>query len=596
MTSRRLSVCRSAVMVLQIRETRSHGDGRDGHPRHQVASDRVESVLSMWRFLQFRRLGPVLASRYLNVVRRVSEDLAIPLKDLHIVVLIDEGSSLERDLQRPDGAGDVEFIDVRGDAAAVVGGLRRRARPDVIVDATSQGDRLKLFRDAFWALKDGGRYVALNAGARWSRGMDALLQPIDSGTVAAARRRRELIDSVAGHVNAVHRRDWIVFKRQEHHAVLRHSDVEETLADRFGDQWGTVLVRQEAYEYASRADVVMHGEPSNATRPAVIEVPQLAVREYRGVTCHMREIVTRENLILPDTYRHWQSKNLFHKRIQAASSSYGRLTDAVVKRETRFERGTFYSLDSAFPTHFGHLMTETISKYWGWQLALKSYPGIRPIMTHQAGKPSLPAWKSDVLRALGIPVDDILFVRSGDSVKVDGLVAAMPQLVNPHYIDLNINQTWEAISSGIGPDPAARDRPEKIFLSRRQQAQRTCSNSTEVEAFFASQGFTILLPEELSFAEQVHIFAGARIIAGFGGSALFNAMFNSTAKVLVLTSQSYVAANEYLIASANGNELHYFWAPPLIEQPRTGFSVDAYRSGFEFPVERHRAALLDAIG
>lgn len=542
-----------------------------------------------------RRSRPVSVSRYLDAFRRVVEDLAVSLKELHIIVLVNEGSSLERDLQQTHDSGNVELIGVQGDGAAVASMLKRRARADVIVDATSQGDRLRLFRDIFWALKDGGRYVALDAGSHWSRGLDALLRPLDSGTAAAERKRRELIDSVSGYGSTAHRRDRTVVKRFEHHAVLRHSDVEETLTDRFGDQWGKVITRQQAYEYASRADVVMHGEPSNGTRPAIIEVPQLSVREYRDVTCYMREILTRDNLILPDTYRHWQSKNLFHKRIQSASTSYGRLTDAVVKRETRVEAGTFYNLDSAFPAHFGHLMTETISRYWGWRHALRSHPGIRPIMTHQAGKPRLPAWKSDVLHALEIPVDDILFVRSGHSVRVDSLIAAMPQLANPQYIDLNIKETWDAIASGIGPDPAPRGRPEKIFLSRRQQAQRTCSNTAEVEAFFESQGFAILLPEELSFAEQVRIFARAKIIAGFGGSALFNAMFNSTAKVLVLSSRSYVAANEYLIASVNGNELHYFWAPPLIDQPGTGFSVDAYRSGFEFPIEEHRTDLLAAI-
>ena len=191
-----------------------------------MASDRVRHVPLTRSFMRPRRSRPVSVSRYLDAFRRVVEDLAVSLKELHIIVLVNEGSSLEGDLQQTHDTGDVELIGVQGDGAAVASMLKRRARADVIVDATSQGDRLRLFRDIFWALKDGGRYVALDAGSHWSRGLDALLQPLDSGTVAAERKRRELIDSVAGYGSTAHRRDRTVVKRFEHHAVLRHSDVE----------------------------------------------------------------------------------------------------------------------------------------------------------------------------------------------------------------------------------------------------------------------------------------------------------------------------------------------------------------------------------
>ncbi len=530
---------------------------------------------------------PLRERKLSRLLERIANDLGRSLNDLLIVVLVDDDSQI------PSGAGPFTLVPVHGNIAGAAAAMRHQPSPDLILEMCAQVDRLKLFRAVFWSLADGGRYVAVDAGTPWSDALESVLRSAESGSVAASRRRTELIESVDRRSSAG--RTSTVVKRGEHHGILRHSDVEETLAARYGDEWGQVLARRDAYQYNSRAEVIMHGEPSKTEWPRAIDVPDLSVREYRDVTCHMREIITRDNLILPDSYRHWQRKNLFHRRVHPASEFFGRLAEETRRGESRTESGTFYSLDSAFPAHFGHLMTETISRYWGWRHAVRSSPGIRPIMTHQEGKPRLPAWKSDVLRALGIRVEDILFVPSGESVRVDRLIAAMPQLANPNYIDLGIRQTWDEIASGVGPDPSAHGRPEKIFLSRRRQTQRTCSNTAEVENFFESQGFTILLPEELGFAEQVHIFARAKVIAGFAGSALFNAMFNSTAKILVLSSQSYVAANEYLIASVNGNELHYFWAPPLIEQPEVGFSVDAYRSGFEFPIEEHRSGLLSVI-
>ncbi|QGG39924.1 glycosyltransferase family 61 protein [Aeromicrobium yanjiei] len=509
------------------------------------------------------------------------------------MVLTDiENPVFERGVRRRLVSADTTFVSIHGDPSRAVFAAKRRSRPDVIVDATRQGDRTALAREMIWVLPRGGLYIAVGARRSWTNRFDAAGRSLSTDSVASERVKKELRDSVSLERN---RRPQAVVKQRDHLAVLRHTDVEEVLSSRYGAAWGEIVTRQAEYTFESRADLIMHGEPSEARKPSTIHVPELTVRAYNDATCHMREILTRNDFILPDTYRHWQNKSLLHKRIQPGSRSYARLLEAVTAGRAKSEAGTFYSLDSAFPTHFGHLMTETISRHWGWQVASKMYPDLRPVMTRQAGKAPLPQWKRDVLSALNVPLDKILFVEEGDSVRVERLVAAMPQLVNPRYIDAGIHNTWAAIGAGVGVDPTPLLRPEKIFLSRRSKSQRTCSNTPEVESFFAQNGFKVLLPEKLSFAEQVHTFAAAKVIAGFGGSALFNAMFNSTAKILILTSRSYVAANEYLIASVNGNELHYFWAPPELQQPPSGFSVDAYRSGFEFPLAQHQAALMRVI-
>ncbi len=482
----------------------------------------------------------------------------------------------------------VVVVTARRGVDGIVSALHVHGRFDVVVDATTSGDRSRLFRETVWAVRDGGRYVAVRAGRAWVRAVSDRGVPT-GGAVLAGRRRAELVESAGVPTSA--RGVHVVEKTHDHHAVLRHAEVEQVLAARHGDDWGTVLTRQDAYRFTSRAGLVMHGEPADAAKPAVVEVPELTVRAYRDVTCHVREIVTRDDLVLPDTYRHWQSRTLFHKRIVPSSPRFGRLVDEVAQATAVRHEGVFFGLDSAFPTHFGHLMTETVSRAWGWRLAAAQHPGLRPVMTHQSGKEALPRWKADVLAALGVPTDDVLWVREGEAATVETLVAAMPQMANPHYVDENIRETWARIVSGLGPDPIAGRRPERIFLSRRGQRQRTCGNTDEVEAFFEDLGFAIVVPEELTFAEQVHAFRAAKVVAGFGGSALFSAMFNPDARLVVLSSRSYVAANEYLIAAANGNEIHYFWAPASIEQPRAGFSAEAYRSGFEFPIDEHREAL-----
>jgi capsular polysaccharide biosynthesis protein len=475
----------------------------------------------------------------------------------------------------------------------VLAALRASDPPGAIIDATSSGGRFALLRDTVWALPDGGVYVAIAPGSRWEADVRSAGTERPDQSDVANRRRRELAESfelVSSAGNLVTLR-----KHRTHHFMLRHTAVEQTFGARFGPDWGEIVALREAYDFESRAHLVMHGEPAPREKPSTITVPALALRRYHDVTCHVREVMTRDNLILPDSFRHWQSSRLFHKKIFPSSTWFGRLDDSITRATVRHEAGEFFAFDSAFPMHFGHVTTETISRYWGWKIARAHNPGLRAVMTHQPRKDRLPSWKAQILEALDIPTDDILWVTQEESVEVDSLVAAMPQLENPFYIDRDITQTWADLYAGLGPDPEPGARPEKIFLSRRAGTQRYCTNTPEIEALMADQGFTILFPEKMSYPEQAHTFRAAKVIAGFAGSGLYNMMFNPSAKVVVLTSQNYVAANEYLLASAGGNEIHYFWAPALVEAPSRGFSVDAYRSDFEFPLEQHRDALLRVL-
>jgi len=544
-----------------------------------------------------------LRSRLARVVRRRRLSRALTNLDAiadalepaqgFIVVYLDEPNPTLVDGLAQRLAVEVRAIQVNGSIDAALTALRSMPRPAAILDATHSGNRGNLLRQTIFALPAGAAYVAAGVTTAWTADVRSSAEPRDGESQAAARRRQEFADSIDIHESA--RGLGVVRKRGTHHITLRHDAVEGALSDQFGADWGEVIARREAYEYESRATLHMHGEPPPREKPTTISVPALSLRRYSDVTCHLREVATKGNLVLPDTFRHWQGGRLFHKRIIPATAWFGRLEDRMQQANVRHEAGEFFSFDSAFPTHYGHLTTETLSKHWGWRIARERNPDLRVVMTHQPNQERLPSWKADILGALGLPLDDILWVTQDESVRVDSLVAAMPQLENPHYADRDLVDTWEALYAGLEPDPAPQTRAAKIFLSRRTRTQRWCTNTPEVEAFMVEQGFTVIHAEDTSYAEQAHIFRAAKVIAGFAGSALFNMMLNPSARIVVLSSRGYVAANEYLFASAAGHEIHYFWAPPLVEQPEGGFTVDAYRSDFTFNLDEHRAELVKAL-
>jgi capsular polysaccharide biosynthesis protein len=104
-----------------------------------------------------------------------------------------------------------------------------------------------------------------------------------------------------------------------------------------------------------------------------------------------------------------------------------------------------------------------------------------------------------------------------------------------------------------------------------------------VEKLFVAHGFTVVAPEELSLAEQVSVFAAARVVAGFGGAGMFNLAYaRSVETVIVLDQWAYQARNEHLFAAALGADLHCFWSRPKRDHPPGGFSYRAHQSRWKF--------------
>lgn len=79
----------------------------------------------------------------------------------------------------------------------------------------------------------------------------------------------------------------------------------------------------------------------------------------------------------------------------------------------------------------------------------------------------------------------------------------------------------------------------KIVLSRRGFAQRQLLNEAEIIEVLTRQGFEVVFPEKLSFAEQVALYHTADTIVGSASSALTNCIFcNPQARVIALIHEN----------------------------------------------------------
>lgn len=359
----------------------------------------------------------------------------------------------------------------------------------------------------------------------------------------------------------------------------------------------TELATLPAGELRSRARVTSHRAdvPIEALE-TTLPFPEARLRHYEGrVAVAGWSLVFAGETVLPDSFRHLRDDPQ-NPRIRSVSPDFARI-DASVRPEAELD-GDFYHLDAGYSGHFGHVMSEVVSRLWGWEQARARFPGLKALYYAAPERGGDSGLERSVFRAYGIPDDDIVGISEPTWVR--SLVSASPLWHNahPHHVHPAIADVWRRLADGLAAQQPHVPGHERIFVSRPSgMTRRDCRNTDEVEEFFVERGFSVVHPEALTLAEQMATFRGARVVAGFGGSAMFNLLFAQDVEtVVVLSHEAYRARNEHLYTTVIGGDVHYFWSAPDVAHPPGGWSAEALASSWEFDFERNAAelaALLD---
>jgi capsular polysaccharide biosynthesis protein len=367
-------------------------------------------------------------------------------------------------------------------------------------------------------------------------------------------------------------------KRGLHLVKLYDADIEPALSARVGPDWGVELARRPGFTYAARSRVTVN-DPQYAFRlPSRWPVPDRVLRVHHDVICGPRQLVMQDNTVLPWSFHHPLAARRHARGTTYVSNTIAALPDdfgPAVELE-----GTYFHLDSEFPGHFGHFVTEDLSRLWGWKLAKERYPDCRLLIGTGRNAEDLKPFQRALLGALGIDEADIR--TFGEPVRVGTLVGATPQFHNRRYLDPDLSRIWDQLRAVLRPESTA-DRAQRIFVTRDREAHRQCRNADEVEAIFVEHGFKVLRPETMSIPDQIAIFAAAQVIAGYGGSGMLSMIYSDRPGVrIVIGSEHYAATNEYLIASVRGDSYHHFWCPALAKPVDGEPASDALNSDFVF--------------
>jgi capsular polysaccharide biosynthesis protein len=351
---------------------------------------------------------------------------------------------------------------------------------------------------------------------------------------------------------------------------------------------GRVLHRIPPTQLRSRC-VARHNFPDDRALRETFEVPELALRAYDDVVCTPFQGVFQDHVILPDTYRHNQRKRLANddatqevtKLFAAPRMDLSQAVDLP---------GTYFHLDNEHRGHFGHVMTEEISRLWALDIALEQHPDLQILIGTNYNRPDLMGYERSILDAFRPSVPVTLITGPA---RVERLVSATPMLSHPEYVHPDIAALWRRVGRALEQQSTATDLPTRVFCSRRI-SKRACLNTAEVEALFREHGFTVVFPEELPFADQAAMFRRAEAVAGFAGSAMFNTcLVERPISVLTLTSDRYTATNEYMIASVLGHRLTMVSSPAV--PPAPGEEVDPFALPFVVDLDAEGTLLADAL-
>lgn len=483
-------------------------------------------------------------------------------------------------------------------AAARHAALAAHGPFDVIVDATAStsADQLATLRATFFHVRAGGYYLTRHdpaAGGELAVFLThaAALRSDPDAAVAGAHRDDVQLGNAFAKVRE-HAGTLLICNQLKALPKMRYAEMDQVLEIR-GPALGLRLTVLPGASFDAQAQVEQSYAHRRSRVPTSYTAPDVALREYHNVICAPHQVLIGAGMLLPDTYRHPQNKRLANRYTTEVAARFARYPKKL--SGARDLAGDYFYLGSEHPQHFGHAMTEQLSRLWAWPEAKRRSPEVKALVPLRRNAGGLTSYEASIFTAAGVDRGDILTIEG--PVRVERLLAANPMLVNPHYVHPGITELWGRAGDALAALSPEREFPERIFASRRTgQIRRDCGNVSEVEDAFASHGFEIVYPETFSLPEQVAMFRAARVVGGFAGSGLFDLLFcRDPKRVVMISSESYTARNEHLIAAVLGHELYIMWCVPEIAQPTTGWNYDAFQSRFSFDFVRDGAKLHEVL-
>lgn len=169
-----------------------------------------------------------------------------------------------------------------------------------------------------------------------------------------------------------------------------------------------------------------------------------------------------------------------------------------------------------FMNHYGHFITESLSRYWLRDAGPFDHFVAHPFM-HNNGNILVRDFHRYLAGILDVPIDRMEVLRS--QTVFDEIVVPEQLWAN----NLQVNAAMRDIYGRIRDRHAGKKPAGRVFLSRAPSWR--LANPLAVEEIFAGFGFRALYPERMKIADQLSLYANCEILASLSGSGMHNCLF-----------------------------------------------------------------------
>ena len=159
-----------------------------------------------------------------------------------------------------------------------------------------------------------------------------------------------------------------------------------------------------------------------------------------------------------------------------------------------------------------------------------------------------------------------------------------------------ISAALQAMKSAITVLPQ-QSLPKRIFIDRAGITSRKLLNIKNIAPILSRFGIERILPEQMSFQDQVDIFSGAEVIVGIMGAAMVNTLFaRHDCAILYLAPESFIDPFYWDLADTMGVRCTVMYGDANDDSPPhlADFTIDAaslektLRQMIESPAPRAR--------
>ena len=209
--------------------------------------------------------------------------------------------------------------------------------------------------------------------------------------------------------------------------------------------------------------------------------------------------------------------------------------------------------------HYGHFLIGPFARLW----ALPNYDRKKLRIVFSSSRTSQELFELEFFRemmsALGLSYKNLLRITS--KVAISSIsVAACPfeelSMVHSIFAEM-MNRVGRQI---IGPF-TQNFKHKIIYMSkeRLKEGNIRVTNEAALTKILSKNGIDIAFPEEMSFVNQIQLWANNPIVIGFSGSALHTSVFFPRRTAITIAHGPEMWANQVLIDTVNENRAKYLY-------------------------------------